>query len=157
MKWKLFILAFALSTLLVPPTIFAETQAQMRVRVIAELKSQYGYMLAGCGQACIDGYVQNGGDWLVPAAKFIGQPQNDVVLADIAWNARQGDEFKSLIKSSYGREPTAAEWGSFWGNLTGYEHRNQRFLDLFAASPRLDKSIGDNEFHRKQEYRNGLE
>ncbi len=149
MKWKLFVLVLVLSILLIPSTTQAETQTQMRVRVIAELKSQYGYMLAGCGQACIDGYVQNGGDWLVPAAKFIGQPQNDVVLADIAWNAKQGDEFKSLVESGYGREPTAAEWGSFWGNLTGYEQRNQRVLELCAASPRLHESFGDNELHRK--------
>ena len=154
---KYIALIVVLLSLLLTSTASAETQAQMRARVISELKSQYSYMLSGCAQSCIDGYSQNGGDWLTPAAKFIGQPLNDVVLANIAWNAKKGDEFKRLIQSSYGREPTQAEWNSFWGNLTGYEWRNQGFLDLFNVSPRLDKDIGDNSFHRKQEFRGGLE
>jgi len=166
MKWKIgtIVVSVALmlaSILLTTPRVAsAETVPQMRARIISELKAQFDYALYGnppCKQECIDGYIHNGGDWLVPAAEFIGQPLNDVVLADIAWNAKKGNEFASLMQSSHGREPTQAEWLVFWGNLGGYEYRNQGFLDLFNVSPRLDKSIDDNSFRRKQEYRNGVE
>ena len=104
----------------------AETVAQMRARVAAELIAKQSVAVAACDAGCLANW-QAGGAWLVPLAGRIGLPVDTVVQANLAYTIQWGYDFESQFK----RPPTVYDW------VYGWADRNEQFRAFFDVAPVL--------------------